>query len=55
MLMRLLLAVVYFVVLLPFGIAVRFLSDSLRIRKRPTSWTNKASPVQDLTEGRRQS
>jgi hypothetical protein len=35
---RILLTVIYAVLLLPFGLAVRLFSDSLLIKKRPDKW-----------------
>ncbi len=35
---RVLLTVIYAVLLLPFGLAVRAFSDSLHIKKRPEKW-----------------
>ena len=34
---RLLLSIFYFVILAPFGVAVRMLSDPLRLRRQPVS------------------
>jgi len=46
---RLLLTLLYFVALLPFGICVRFLGDPLRIRKRPTKWVKVTPQTIDFT------
>lgn len=35
---RVILTVIYGLLILPFGLAVRFFSDPLRIRRRPTKW-----------------
>ena len=50
---RLLLTVFYFVVMLPFGIAVRFFSDPLRIKSRPTRWLDHPSEPHDLSWARK--
>lgn len=52
--MRLLLAVFYFVVMLPFGLAMRFLSDPLKIKKRPAAWLDSPPLPHHLEDGRRQ-
>jgi hypothetical protein len=46
---RVLLTLLYIVVLLPFGICVRLFGDPLRIRKRPTKWSNSAQQGVDFT------
>jgi hypothetical protein len=35
---RVLLTIIYIVLVLPFGLAVRFFADPLRIKKPPTGW-----------------
>lgn len=52
--MRLLLAIVYFVFMLPFGLAMRFLSDPLKIKKRPAAWLESPPIPHHLEDGRRQ-
>jgi hypothetical protein len=51
---RVLLTVLYAVVVLPFGVAARALSDSLRIKKRPTGWTNSSPETHDLSWAQKQ-
>ena len=51
---RILLTVLYAVVILPFGVAVRFFSDSLHSKKRPTSWFDHPPAANTLEEARRQ-
>jgi hypothetical protein len=46
---RLLLTLLYFVALLPFGICVRLFGDPLRIRKRPTKWGKSTPQTIDST------
>jgi hypothetical protein len=35
---RVLLTILYFTVVLPFGVGLRLFSDPMRIRHRPTAW-----------------
>jgi len=51
---RVLLTVLYFVLVLPFGLAVRFFSDPLRIKKLPTQWLDHPDETQDLLWARKQ-
>jgi hypothetical protein len=51
---RVLLTVIYSVLILPFGLIVRFFSDSLHTKKRPESWFDHPPASNDLTEARRQ-
>ena len=39
---RVLLTVIYALLVLPFGVAVRFLSDPLRIKHLPSAWLNRS-------------
>ncbi len=51
---RVLLTLLYSIVILPFGLAVRFFSDSLRTKKRPESWLDHHAIPNTLEEARRQ-
>jgi hypothetical protein len=51
---RILLTIFYGVLVLPFGIFVRFFSDPLRIRRRPTQWLELPNETQDLNWAKRQ-
>jgi hypothetical protein len=51
---RLLLTVFYGVIVLPFGLAVRWFSDPLRIKRRPTQWLDRPAEPCDLKWGRKQ-
>ena len=51
---RVLLTIIYAIVLLPFGVAVRLFTDSLAIKKRPERWTDTPIEPQDMTWARRQ-
>jgi hypothetical protein len=52
---RLVLSLFYFVVVLPFGLLVRLLSDPLKIRAlRKSSWTEFTSRSRTVEEGSRQ-
>lgn len=51
---RVLLTVLYSIVILPFGLAVRFFSDSLHTKKRPESWFDHPPTANTLEEARRQ-
>ncbi|HUI84755.1 MAG TPA: hypothetical protein VL240_11050 [Candidatus Binatia bacterium] len=51
---RVILTVLYYLVILPFGLAVRFFSDSLRTRKRPPKWFDHPALPNTLEEARRQ-
>ena len=53
---RLILSLLYFVVVTPFGLAVRFLSDPLRIkhRREVTHWQAKEMPDSTLDRARSQ-
>jgi hypothetical protein len=51
---RLVLTLLYFVALLPFGTCMRFFADPLRIHKRPTSWAKSAPQTIDLRSALKQ-
>jgi hypothetical protein len=51
---RVLLTLLYAIVVLPFGVAVRFFSDPLRIKRRPEAWVERPSEPQDLTWAHKQ-
>jgi len=51
---RIILTLLYAVVILPFGLAVRFFADSMHIKKRPTSWFDHPPLPNTLEEARRQ-
>ena len=52
---RVVLSLFYFLIVLPFGLAVRLFADPLGIRKkRHTAWTDYAMPAQTVDEARRQ-
>jgi hypothetical protein len=53
---RIVFSVFYFVVVTPFGLAVRFLSDPLQLKRRDdaTYWQPKTPPEPNLEEARRQ-
>jgi len=51
---RLLLTIFYFVLVLPFGLAVRLLADPLRTKKSPTQWLEHPEDRYDWQWARRQ-
>ena len=51
---RVLLTVIYAVLIMPFGLMVRFFSDSLHSKKRPEQWFDHPPMPNDLNEARRQ-
>ena len=51
---RVLLTALYAVVILPFGLAVRFFSDSFHTKKRPEAWFDHPPIANTLDEARRQ-
>ncbi len=51
---RVLLTLLYVVLVLPFGLAVRLFADPLRIRKRPRAWNEQVRGGADLDWARRQ-
>ena len=52
---RVLLTVLYAVVILPFGLAVRIFGDPLRIRTLPSQWLEYTDGQTDLERAHRQS
>jgi hypothetical protein len=51
---RILLTIFYAVIVLPFGVLARLFSDPLRIKHRPTQWTEHPDEVHDLQWAKRQ-
>jgi hypothetical protein len=51
---RVLLTLLYVVLVLPFGIAVRLFSDPLRIKQRPMEWLEHPEEAYDLEWAQRQ-
>lgn len=51
---RVLLTILYGVLVLPFGLMVRWFSDPLRIKKRPTQWLDYTDAVNDMQWAKRQ-
>ena len=51
---RVLLTVIYAVLVLPFGLAVRLFADSLHIKTRPTKWLDHPQEANDLKWARNQ-
>lgn len=53
---RVILSLFYFLIVTPFGLAVRLLADPLQIRQRSTStfWNVKTLPEHTIEEARRQ-
>ena len=51
---RILLTLLYAIVILPFGLAVRLFSDSLHMKKRPVKWFDHPPLPNTLEEARRQ-
>jgi hypothetical protein len=51
---RVLLTVIYSVLILPFGLAVRFFADSMHMKKRPEKWFDHPAIPNTLEEARRQ-
>lgn len=51
---RVLLTVIYAVLLLPFGLAVRAFSDSLHMKKRPEKWLEHPGVPKSMEEARQQ-
>lgn len=51
---RVLLTAFYAVLVLPFGIFIRLLSDPLRIKRRPTHWLEHPGETHDLRWAKRQ-
>jgi hypothetical protein len=51
---RLLLTLIYYVLVLPFGLMVRLFSDSMHTKKRPGKWFDHPAIPNTLEEARRQ-
>ncbi len=51
---RILLTLIYSILILPFGLLVRFFSDSLHTKKRPEKWFDHPAIANDLNEAHRQ-
>ena len=51
---RVLLTVIYAILVLPLGVAVRLLADPLRIRKLPTGWLDRPQDTTGESWARRQ-
>ncbi len=51
---RVILSIFYAILVLPFGLAARFFSDPLRIKKRPEQWLDHPNEAYDLEWARRQ-
>jgi len=51
---RVILTVLYAVLVLPFGLVVRFFTDPLRIRRRPAEWLDRSDNPPDPTFARKQ-
>ena len=41
---RVLLTIIYGIVVLPFGLAIRLCADPLRIKRRPSEWLDHSNP-----------
>jgi hypothetical protein len=51
---RVILSIVYYVFVWPFGFGMRLFSDSLRTKKRPMAWVDYPPEAADLKHARRQ-
>lgn len=51
---RVILTVFYAALVLPFGMAVRFLADPLRIKQRPSQWLDHPDELTDIAWAKRQ-
>jgi len=51
---RVLLTLIYAVLVLPFGLVIRFFADSLRIKKQPTQWLDHPREAMNIEWARRQ-
>lgn len=51
---RVLLTILYAVLILPFGLAVRWFSDPLRVKRRPEAWLDHGETPDSLDWARRQ-
>jgi hypothetical protein len=52
---RVLLTIIYAILVLPFGLAVRLFCDPLRIKHVPNSWLDRPGEPSDITWARKQS
>jgi len=50
---RLLLTLLYAVLILPFGLAVRLFADPLRIKRRPLRWLDRLEEASNMAWARR--
>ncbi len=51
---RILLTFFYGSIVLPFGLAARFMTDPLRIKRRPPEWLDHPEETEDIGWARRQ-
>ncbi|HTS38239.1 MAG TPA: hypothetical protein VMH04_21375 [Candidatus Solibacter sp.] len=51
---RVILSIFYGILVLPFGLAARFFSDPLRIKKKPEQWLDHPNEAYDLEWARKQ-
>ena len=51
---RVLLTVIYSILILPFGLIVRFFADSLHTKKRPVKWLDYPEVASNLEQARHQ-
>ena len=51
---RVLLTIIYSLLILPFGLMVRFFSDSMHTKRRTIAWLDHPAIPNDLDEARRQ-
>jgi hypothetical protein len=51
---RALLTILYAVLVLPFGVAVRLFADPLRMKRRPADWLDRSDSPADLIFARKQ-
>ena len=51
---RVLLTIIYAVLVLPFGLVIRFFADSLHIKKQPTQWLDHPREVMNIEWARHQ-
>ncbi len=51
---RVILTIFYAVLVFPFGMAVRFLADPLRIKRRPAQWLDHPHELKDVSWAKRQ-
>lgn len=52
---RVLLTILYVVLVLPFGVAIRLFADPLRIKHRPAEWLKRSGNLADMIFARKQS